>query len=271
MEADSSDVQAWLLLIRSSRAMDSLDVALEESKRARNYNPESPDLLDEEAAVYLDLGDKARNANNIRQALDHYDSAERLTPDNPVVLQQIAALLLNEGRLDQARDKLTRLLAVTSDSADVNENLESILKRTEKARAYYQKGLDAYSKKTYRTAKSFFNNALKEKPDLDDARYYLHMCEGHLLYGNRDKSDLWDAISEYGNASAIRSTSAEPYYYMAKAYEKKDPDEMTNAIDAYEKAYTLEPEGPFASESKRIATELKTRKDKLDRFWGRKK
>ena len=82
---------------------------------------------------------------------------------------------------------------------------------------------------------------------------------------------IWDAIAAFGKAAAIRSEVGEPHFYMARAYEKKDPEEFVNAIEAYEKALQTEPEGPFASACKKKIRELKARKDKLDKFWGRKK
>ena len=94
---------------------------------------------------------------------------------------------------------------------------------------------------------------------------------GQYVYKQGAKGKLWDAIVALGNAATYRETAAEPHYYMGLAYEKKDKDEYDNAIAAYEKALTLEPNGPKAAICKKKIRDLKKHKEKMDKFWGRKR
>ena len=116
-----------------------------------------------------------------------------------------------------------------------------------------------------------FCKAIKLKADFDDARYHLLMVEGRLEFKKATKKSYWDAIDAFGRAAALKSNAAEPHFRLAQAYEKKDPDEFVNAIDEYEAALRLEPDGPFSKASQKKVKELKARKEKMDKFWGRKK
>lgn len=104
-----------------------------------------------------------------------------------------------------------------------------------------------------------------------DAKYALHMARGHVLYKRGSVSDLWDAITEFGYAGALRSESAEPVYFMAQAYEKKDRDDYKLSVETYEKVLELEPNSDFAQKAKKRIKYLLDRKEKMEKFWGKKK
>jgi len=267
---DSTDVEATLLLSKSYRALDSLDLALSTIKDAYRLQPESPQIQAEYTQVYIDLGDRAIKHERLSQALELYRSAESMDPKHGGILQRMANLYYDRGELDEAKAMYERLLSTVSDSTAV-QSLAVITERVRKAGSLYAQGVKAYDTRRYRTAKSYFTKSLKEKADQTNARYYLSLTEGHLLFNNASKKMVWDAIAAFGKAAAIRSEIGEPHFYMARAYEKKDPEEFVNAIEAYDKALQIEPEGPFASACKKKIRELKARKDKLDKFWGRKK
>ncbi len=271
IDSDSTDAEAYTLLGKSYHALDSLNLALEATKRAHKLKPNSSEILKEYTQIHIDLGDQALSKENVRKALSHYSSAETLLPNHVNTLQRIADLYFGLGWLDKAQSKYENLLQLTQDSTLALAKLSEIEKRSQKAHSFYRQGLNALKRKKLQTAKLLFSKALKEKSDFTDARYHLHVTEGRLLFTKGPKSALWDAIEAFGKAASLRSEAAEPHFRMAQAYEKKDPDEFINAIDEYETALRLEPKGPFAETCKKRTRELKKRKDKLERFWGRKK
>lgn len=271
IESDSTDIQAYLLLTKSYHALDSLELALEVIQKARQLASESPEILSEIVQIHIDLGDKALSQENSRKALSHYDAAERFRPNDTTVLQRIANLHYKEGRLDKARKKYEELIKFNADSTTVSTSLSQIKARAKEAESLHLQGLTALKKSKLRTAKSLFSKALEVKPDNTDTRYHLYMTEGRLLFKEGSNSALWDAIASFGMAGTLHSEAAEPHFRMAQAYEKKNPEEFVNAIDEYEIALRLEPEGPHANACKKKIKELKTRKQKLDKFWGRKK
>jgi len=269
--SDSTDTEAYLLLTKSYHALDSLELALKVIQKTRQLASESPEILSEIVQIHIDLGDRALSQENSRKALSHYDAAESLCPNDTTVLQRMADLHYKEGRLDRAIRKYEELMKVKADSTTASKSISQIKERTEKAESLHLRGMTALKRNKLRTAKSLFSKALKEKPDFTDVRYQLYMTEGHLLFNEGSKNALWDAIAAFGMAGNLHSEAAEPHFRMAQAYEKKNPEEFVNAIDEYETALQLEPEGPHANACKKKIKELKTRKEKLDKFWGRKK
>ncbi|HEX9974586.1 MAG TPA: hypothetical protein VGD14_21140, partial [bacterium] len=137
------------------------------------------------------------------------------------------------------------------------------------AEVNFQKGKYFYDQNKEQSALSYLKLALNNKPDHKDATYYFHMTEGKILYRKGSKSACWDAISHYGKAMMLRTESAEPHFYMAQAYEKKDRNEFDNAIDEYQIALKKEPTGNLAGPSKKKIKDLTTRRDKLKKFWGK--
>jgi len=267
---DSTDVDAYLLLGKSYRSSDSLILALHTMERAHQLQSESPVIIRELTQINILLGDKAVLAEDGQQALSYYEAAEALSPTHPDAMKKIAEIYVNNGKLDKAKLKYETLLSVAPDSitglrlAEINHKIASAI-------SLYEEGLKALKSYRYRTARALFQKAINEKSDFTDAYYHLYMTEGHILFKQATQKDYWDAITAYGKAAAIRTEGAEPHYFMAIAYEKKDPDEFINAIEAYEKALHLEPEDPFSKTCEKKIKELKTRKEKLEKFWGRKK
>ena len=269
--ADSTHAQAYLLLGKSYHALDSLDAALKATERAYQLHPDSPEILSGYVQLHIDLGDRSAEGGMLQKALAHYTSAETAWPAHTTALRRIADLHYQNGRLDAATSKYERLRLLTPDSASVIQRLTDIQARTRKAQSLHQQGLSAETKKNFRTARSLFTKALSEKPDFTDAQYHLSMTQGILLYKKGSKSALWDAIEAFGKAMSLRPDAAEPHFHLGQAYEKKSPDEFVNAIDEYETALRLDPEGPLASTYQKKIKELKNSKEKMDNFWGKGK
>jgi tetratricopeptide (TPR) repeat protein len=270
IDSDSTSVEAYLLMGRSYRALDSLDQALMAIKSAYQLQPESPETIAELTQTYLSLGDHALSGDRKRQALEYFNTAESLNPNQPTALLSLADLHFGQGDLDIARSKYEKLASIAPDSS-VSARLAEIESRTQTASSFYDKGLTALKRNRLKTAKSMFAKAVKLKADFNDARYHLLIAEGRLQYKKATKKSYWDAIDAFGRAAALKSDAAEPHFRLALAYEKKDPDEFVNAIDEYETALRLEPDGPFSGASRKKVKELKARKEKMDKFWGRKK
>ncbi|MCK5740104.1 hypothetical protein KAH55_13010 [bacterium] len=110
--------------------------------------------------------------------------------------------------------------------------------------------------------------ALKAKPDHKDAQYYHALSQGALLYLRGSKTQLWDAISEFGTAMTLRPDSGEPHYFMGMAYEKKNRNEFDNAIEEYQTAIQKEPEGWFVKSSQQKIKKLSKTRNVLRKFWG---
>lgn len=266
---DSTDSAALLLLAKSYRSLDSLDIALGMAEKSEKYAADPEDAILEKCRIYLEMGDGYAAGNNLRTALDRYRSAERLCPENVEAVLRVAETYHELNRLDDARIRYEKISVLLADPSLVADKLEEILRRTDDSRKLAEEGIAAYRKQHYITARTKLNEALQLKMDDDEAQYYLHMANGHIYFKKGSRSDLWDAIESFGKATAVRNDVAEPHYWLARAYEKKDDDEFVNAIDEYETALRLDPRSAMVEEIQERLVELKKRKERLDAFWGR--
>ena len=267
---DSTDTAAYILLAKSYRALDSLDAALKMVKNAEKFGALIQEVIREKCLIYLDMGNKYLSDDNVRMALQNYKSVESLCPENIKALLRIADIYHDLGRLDDARNRYEKITFLQSDSSLVSDKLEDIVNRTNESAVLVEQGVTAYQKKHYITAKTKLEEALRLKSDDKNAQYHLHMAEGHILFKKGSQANLWDAIEAFGKATVIQNDIAEPHYWLARSYEKKDDDEFVNAIDEYEIALKLDPQGARAKSIQKKIIELKKRKERLDKFWGKK-
>jgi len=271
IEADSLDFDAMRLLSRTYIQTDSMIQARNTAQRAYDLDRESRQNRRALCNVFDVSGDKALQEGSEEYALTWYMKAAELCSTDTGILRKKADMLSALNSLDRAMNQYKRLRTMKSDTAGVAGSITGLEIRKAEADNAFEKGLDQYSRGRIKTAKKYLSKAADLNRDNDDARYYLYLASGRSELKYRRKTRLWQAIEFFGKASTVKPEKAAPHYFMAKAYEKKDGDEFTNAIDEYKKAAALEPDGPYAKESAAKARALRARKKKLDDFWGRGK
>ena len=220
--SDSTDVEAYLLLSRSYTGLKSTEKALKAIERALELKTGSRKIIEEHSRVRILMGDHFLSQRKLQRAQIQYRAAEPYDSTRYELVIRIADLYLRMALLEKAAIRYNRLLSFFPDSANARTRLSEIQQRTQKAAALYEKGLKAFNQKNLTTAKSHLTRALKEKADFNDAEYYMYITEGRLLFKKGSRNALWDAIELFGNAKSLRENSAEPNYWLAKAYEKKD-------------------------------------------------
>lgn len=99
------------------------------------------------------------------------------------------------------------------------------------------------SEKTEYANKKNDINIYKEILKIDSknpmANYRILMDEG-LKYHRKDyKNGQWDAIQSFSRASTFIDTVGEPYYWMGKAYEKKDEMDYELPLESYNRSLEL--------------------------------
>jgi len=270
VKADSSDIQALTLMARSYRKLKKFPKALQIIVRAKKINPESVAVKKEALSIHLDYGLKFSLEKENEKAYRQFISAFYLDSTHQEVLIHLADLSMALGHLERAESLYEKLIEKNSKSANWHEKMEEIGNRKSKAQGFYEKALVHYKKNQLKSTKMDLDKALKTNQDHRDAQYLYFLTEGRLFLKKGSKNKLWDAIELFGKAMTLKNDLPEPHFYMAQCYEKKD-DEFVNAIDEYQKALDLDPSGRLAPTCKKKIQALKKRKDKLDKFWGRKK
>ncbi len=265
--ADSTNVNAWTLMGKVYLALGHPDSARQVLETAMALQPagEIKILL---AGFHEQEGDTLAAAEKYWKALDAYQTA--LAYDSTsVVLEKIADTYVTVGKHDNAVEYYQSVLAWGGDSTSVSQKLAQLDSSSQKSSDFYRLGTAALEAYHYQKAINLLQKAVALKPDDIDSKYALHMATGHRLYRKGSQNALWDAISSYGLAAALKTGLAEPHYFMGMAYHKKDRDEYDNAISEFEIAIQKQPESKYAKQAAKKIRDLKARRKKMKEFWGR--
>lgn len=110
-------------------------------------------------------------------------------------------------------------------------------------------------------------SALKLNPKHKMARYYNLLAEGHVNYKHGNVWKLWDAIGLYTKASDLYPENGEPYYWMARSFEKKDEQDYESIIEAYTLALEKLEEGSLKADAEERLARVKEEKTTFENFW----
>ena len=273
IEKDSTNAEAYLILGKSYRATNKIKEANSLLNIALKLQPASSNLLSkirkELIAVKLIKAKEFLDKSENYYAIQEYKSILEMDSTDYSVISKLADCYLESRYLNKANVYYLKLLTVNPNDSKITSKKAVIDSLSKIAEANFKKGSTYYFKNKSYSALKRFKVALDNKKDHHLAKYYLHMSKGRVFLKKGSKSNCWDAIEEFGKAMVIRPELAEPNYYMAKAYEKKDRDEFDNAIEEYKNSLNKEPAGSFARVSKKKIKELTKRKNKMKNFWGK--
>jgi tetratricopeptide (TPR) repeat protein len=269
---DSLNAEAYFIMGKSYKALGKTDEAMVSLQKAFQVQPHSKvtgSAKDEIITIHFNNANGFLEQKQYNRAITTFQEIIDLDSTRSDAYFKLGVCYEQNGLLDKAKFYFEKASQTDSANRLVSQKIHSLDSLSQKAEAYYQKGKQFYLANNYSSAIKYLKLALADKADHQDAKYYYHMAEGKKLYRKGSKSNCWDAIGHYGKAMIIRSESAEPHFFMALAYEKKDREEFDNAIDEYSISVEKEPNGAYANQSKKKIRELKARRDKLKKFWGK--
>lgn len=269
---DSLNAEAHLILGKSYLAQKNIDKAILSLKTAYRIQPPSKitgEAKNELMSARLMKGDKLFANTDHNAAVTEFMEVLKLDSTNFQAYLKLGNCYENKRYLDRAKDYYIKAAKYSPDSLTVVKKLQFVDSLTILADVNFKKGLKFYKRSKNNSAIKYLKKALQEKQDHKQAKYYSHMARGKIFYQKGNKKNCWNAIEQFGQAMILWPESAEPNYFLAKAYEKKDREEFDNAIQQYQKALDKDQDGPFARASKKKVKELTTRRDKLKKFWGK--
>ena len=269
---DSLNTEAYLIMGRSYRALGKIDDAMRSLVTAFKIQPTSSvttQAKDELIDLKLSQADSLLNKEMFSQSIAEYKEVLDLDSTNVNAYLKLGNYNKKNGILDKAKFYFEKAGQFSSVNTVIESATHSIDSLNQLAEINFQKGKKNYLNNNNKSAAKYLGITLKYKADYPDAKYYYHMAKGKILYKKGSKSNCWDAIGHYGKAMMIRPDSAEPHFFMAQAYEKKDRNEFDNAIEQYGIALEKEPNSPYAVKSKEKIKALKARRDKFKKFWGK--
>lgn len=269
---DSLNAEAYLIMGKSYKALgkkDSAVVSLQKAYLIQPYSNVTLSARDEIISIKLEIANKFLDEKKYNPAIAAYQEITELDSTNFDAYYKLGDCYEQNGFLDKAKFYYQKASRVGTQNPLVLNKIQAVDSLSLVADANFEKGYKFFAANKNQSAVKYLKRALEAKADHQDAKYYFHLARGKILYRKGSKSNCWDAIEHYGKAMTVRPESAEPHFLMAQAYEKKDRNEFDNAIEQYRVALEKEPSGQYAAKSKQKIRELKTRRDKLKKFWGK--
>lgn len=271
LQRDSTNVVAYELLGASYEQLHYPDSAIGVYSMLLQLQPEHEAAKQGLGRSHLTLANAARDSGAFRDALDHYARAGEFAPQNAAIYLGRGQTYLRLSRLQKASADFEQALALSPGDNAAQLALEQVQRQRGEAEAQYKRGAALYEKSRWGAATTALEQAVAIDADDKEVRYLLHMARGRRLYQKGSTAALWDAIVEFGEATNARPNAAAPHYFMGQAYEKKDRNDFVQPIDCYKKALVSEPESSLAKKAQQRIDYLTARKEKLEKFWGKKK
>ena len=209
-------------------------------------------------ASYLKPGKNLYEQGEYEKAITELKSRLEEHPESADLRYYLGLSYLETGEFEQA---LTQYFQAAK--LDTNTRMDSI----------YASGFTGYAGQLkdegqYKTAISWADTAINLDRQNSRAYYVKYMSRGLMMYEHADRWGLWDAIVVFGKAAQVQPDEPMPYYYTAKAYQKKNDKDFENAISAYEKALKRNPRPAIREEIESNLKELRRRKKLYEDFWG---
>ena len=271
LQQSRMNVDAMVLLAECYEKTDRADSAVALYERALTVDAGNSAVTAKLTQLYITSGNMAREDGSLRQALEKYEKAEKLSSQAFEVFYQRGIAYQKFDYLDKAEIEFKQAAEISPDDPRLKTLQGEIAARAEQADQQFQQGFALYQKGKWDQAIEVLEQAVSLDASHKEAKYALHMARGRRFYKKGSVSAIWDAITEFGHASVLHPQSAEPIYFMAQSYEKKDRDDYDLTVETYRKVLELEPESGFAEKAKKRIEYLLDRKEKMEKFWGKKK
>ncbi len=269
LDADPDNARAHYMLGMSLQAQNKRSEARKEFEISYKLDKNNKGTITSLQEIYSKEAMSKLSSGKIEDAIAIYKKGYNLNNNDAGITLGLAQAYTEYGLLTMAFELLERAGRGGREKNRVEEIKTEIEKRRTVAESNYVKGKKAYDNNNIETAKRYLDKAILNNRDSNDIRYYSFMSNGLYLYKKGSRWQIWDAIVEFGKAAEVRTKEAEPNYYLALGYLKKDDKDFENILRHYEKALELDTDGRFTSKIKKELDRQRKRKKKLDEFWGK--
>jgi tetratricopeptide (TPR) repeat protein len=270
-KTNPSNANAFLLLAECYEKTGNTDSALVSYRQVLDLNGGNKKAASSLTRLYIANGNAARENGSLRLALENYENAGKLSPRSFDVFYEKALAYRKFNLLEKSNAALQKAAEISPEDPRVQAQVNEMASLEDQAEQLYQKGVELYNKNRWDQAINVLEQAVSLNASHAGAKYTMHLVRGRRLYKKGSVSAVWDAITEYGHASTLRPQSAEPVYYMAQAYEKKNRDDYDLTVETYQRVIDIAPDSELAKRSLKRIKYLLNRKQKMEKFWGKKK
>lgn len=246
------------------------DKAIDSYKKALIYKPgwKLAELKIVDAT--FEKGQYLESNEQYRDAIEIYEKIKSENPGYLVVLDALSQIYGKVGQFDKAIDNYKLIEEKNPGMGEEPEEFRKLLELNHEAETLFTAAMDEYNGTYFYEAIESFKKVFELKPDHKEAKYYHYISEGRHHLKRGAVMEMWDAILAFGFAISLKPESAEPVFYTAEAYKKKDKTDYDTPIEHYKKVIELEPDSEFAVESKKQIKDLTETKEKMAKFLKKK-
>ena len=262
--------EAHLRLGDAYRGDKQFDKAVASYKNALAYKPGWKIAESRIVEAAFGKGKYLEFIEKYRDALAIYEKIKLEHPGYLPVLDALTQLYGKVGEFDKAIDNYKLIKEKNPDSREEPEEFRKLLELNHEAEELFAGAMEEYNGTYFYEAAESFKKIFELKPDHKKAKYYHYLSEGRHHLKRGAVLEMWDAILAFGYAMMLIPDSAEPIFYMAQAYKKKDKEDYDTPIEHFKKVIELEPDSEFAVESKKQIKELTDTKEKMEKFLKKK-
>jgi len=271
IELYPGDYIAMVRLGDACRGKRDFDAALTAYDSALRIRKDCEEARQKRLETYLEKAQSLAGTGDERIAIEIYEQAAREYPEDARAYKPLAACYEKSGQPGKAKDTLERFLKKNPGDPDAAAAVGRISDAMKETDRLYDEALAEYKKGMFYEAAETLKRVVERRPYDAEARYYRYLAEGrsHLRRGTVVK--MLDAIEAFRNASMIKSDRQEPFFYMARAYEKKDKNDYDTPISLYQQVIELDPASALAEQSRQKIKTLTETKKKMEAFLKKKK
>jgi len=269
IEKNPQNWQAYIRIGDCFLNMNNFEPALDAYKKAVILNPNLNNIKENIKQIQLKISQKYVSEKDYKSALKILNNIIKTDPNNIDANYQLGILYKENNRPEKAKEYFDKIIKTNPDNKKALDELKLLSVKEDEAEKYFKEGKEFYDWELFYQAYEKFQKSYQLNSDFKDAEYFMHTALGRAYYNNKDISDLWKSILEFGYAMAVYPERAEPHYLMGMAYQKKDKKDFKNPIEEYEKAIELEPNSKIAKICKEKINQLLKTKEKTEKFWGK--
>lgn len=260
IEKDSTDLDAYLLLIQSHAARNDLKKAESELENAMRAATSVSDKNALKSELYVVLGKAYADQGKSKKVTGFFKVAEELHPGNPALCEMQGDLLAEKGQLEKGLEKYNHCLQAASDPSVIITKINSVERKIQSAKESFQLGQTAESNGQFQEAISHYQAAVDLYAGYTEANFRLITTKGKLQEKKNTASGLKAASVQYSKALKIKPNDLNLLFTLAHVYEQMGPGSFDPAIETYQKIMKLDSGGDRGMKAYTKAQKLKEQK-----------
>ena len=269
IEKFPDDWQAYYGLGQAYRMQKEFLKAVEAFDNALQLNPGWEEAVSAKRETVEERGDYYTGIKRYDTALEIYNEILEQEPDNVQLHLKIAGIFEKREDFDLALAKYEKIAEKFPGNETAVSAISRLKDRGNEYDKFFKTAEGLYEKNSFDKASENYEKALKERPDLKEAEYKMHLSKGRAYIEksrkDRDVFILFKAIEQFTLASNVYPEKGDPYYYLGISHNRRDKSDYDAAIEQFKKALSVEPDFENAADCKKKLAEL----EKLKKFWGK--